>query len=261
MPETTFIYGLSDPRTREIRYIGKADRPKIRFAAHIGAAKTNREKSYKSNWIRSLLSKGLRPVLEIIDEVKITEWQAAEAAYIAFFREEGCPMVNSAPGGEGFGAQEYHPMFGKPMPSETKAKIGAAQKGEKNHGFGKKRPPDVRARISASEKGRVFSVEHRAKISEAMRGENNWAFGKVGNRSGARHTQEAKAKMSAARKGERNPNYGKHFSPEHRAKISASQSGKSKPLSQRLKVSAGLKRFHSKQQTLNNQNQMELCLT
>src|SRR6266550_5497194 len=100
---TTFIYALIDPRTRDVRYIGKADNPGVRFQRHINDVKRG-DKSYKANWIRSLLAKGLRPVFRIIDEVLKTEWQAAEAAYIAVYREEGCRLVNTHPGGEGPGS-------------------------------------------------------------------------------------------------------------------------------------------------------------
>ncbi len=90
---TTFIYALLHPRTREIRYIGKADDPDDRLRKHVNRRLA---KSHKDNWVNSLRAEGQRPVLEIIDEVLQTEWQAAEAAYIQFYRDEGCDLVNSS---------------------------------------------------------------------------------------------------------------------------------------------------------------------
>lgn len=88
---TTFIYALVDPRTREIRYIGKSNDPKTRWQHHVWDSK--REKCHRSHWIRSLLSQELEPILEIIDEVLDSEWQAAECAYVAFYRDElGCDL-------------------------------------------------------------------------------------------------------------------------------------------------------------------------
>ena len=66
---TTFIYALLDPITREIRYIGKSDYPRERLRDHVCDSKCNKENNRKANWIRSLLKQGLKPEMEIIDEV------------------------------------------------------------------------------------------------------------------------------------------------------------------------------------------------
>ena len=57
----TFIYGLCDPETNEIRYIGKSNQPKKRLQDHIYSCE--RTVTHKNNWIKSLLNKKyeLRP--------------------------------------------------------------------------------------------------------------------------------------------------------------------------------------------------------
>lgn len=39
--ETTFIYSLKDPRTNEIKYVGKSNNPKNRLNRHIRESKIN----------------------------------------------------------------------------------------------------------------------------------------------------------------------------------------------------------------------------
>ena len=70
---------------------------------------------------------------------------------------------------------------------ESRTKIGAALRGEKNPNFGKHRTEEVKARISA-----------------ALRGENHPMYGK-------HHSEESRARISAANRGEKHPWYGKHW--------------------------------------------------
>ena len=77
--EVTYIYALIDPRTGEVRYVGKADDPDLRLAQHIAAARKG-EATYKGRWIRKLLDLELKPSLEILEEVPIQDWEEADAA-------------------------------------------------------------------------------------------------------------------------------------------------------------------------------------
>jgi len=106
---------------------------------------------------------------------------------------------------------------------ETKQKMSAAQKGEKNHMYGKTISPETRAKISAATKGKTCSPETKEKMSAVQKGENHHFYGKS-------HTPETRAKMSAALKGENNPRYGKSHTPEARAKISAARKGENNPM-------------------------------
>lgn len=207
---TTLIYVLLDPMTYAIRYVGKADNPKLRLREHI--SKSVREKGRKPKWIRSLIADGLRPVIQAIDEVKQSEWQAAEAAYIEYYLSIGCDLTNDTPGGDGWGCGEDHPQFGNHAPRgprslETKAKISAANSGRKY-------PPEYGARISLARRGRRLSPEHRAKIGLAQAGRKRII------------SAEGREKMRAANLGERNHGYGKHLSKETKAKLRAALTGR-----------------------------------
>lgn len=96
--KTTFIYTLSDPISGEIRYIGKANNPKKRVLDHIKEGKTI-NKSHKISWVKSLLNKGLFPIVEILDEVPISEWEFWEQYWISQFKAWNFNLTNISPGG------------------------------------------------------------------------------------------------------------------------------------------------------------------
>lgn len=54
---------------------------------------------------------------------------------------------------------------------------------------------------------------------------------------GTKHTKESKAKMSIAHSGENNHSFGKHLSEEHKAKISAINTGKKRSKETKMKQS------------------------
>lgn len=68
-----YFYYLKHPITDEIRYIGQTKRPKDRLHAHIYNARKGHEDNWRANWIRSLLNEGLKPKMEIIEEVEFPD--------------------------------------------------------------------------------------------------------------------------------------------------------------------------------------------
>jgi hypothetical protein len=66
---TTNIYTLTDPRTNEIRYVGKANDVSQRYKAHLNRAR--KHQIHKSNWIKQLKKEGLKPIIDVIDIVPI----------------------------------------------------------------------------------------------------------------------------------------------------------------------------------------------
>ena len=56
--QSTFIYTLSNPITKEVRYIGKTVNIKDRYRQHIG--KRLLDNSHKNNWISSLIKEGCK---------------------------------------------------------------------------------------------------------------------------------------------------------------------------------------------------------
>lgn len=199
----TFIYALCEPGTRTVRYIGKANDPKKRLRQHL--TKSVRAKTHLGCWLRSLA--GETPNLVILREVPELQWEIAEERYIRLAKGCGMGLVNATDGGEGLNNPS----------SETRAKIGAANTGEKSGMFGKHHTPEARAKASASLKGK-------------FRGEKGPFFGHT-------HTPEACAAISASHTGEKHYLFGKHNTPEVRAKMSASHMGVPKgPMSEAQKA-------------------------
>lgn len=144
--KTVFIYALKDPDTGQIRYVGMSENPERRFHKHLLECK--REKNHRACWIRRLQQGNLRPGLAVLDEVPESEWQQWEVAYIDYFKSCGCDLVNSTPGGDGFGSGEDSPNFGK---TRTFSSVH-------------------RGNLSAASAGRPKSEAHRAALALAKIG-------------------------------------------------------------------------------------------
>ena len=97
--ENTFIYALLDPRDNQIRYIGKANKPKDRYNNHYNSSRD--KYTHKRNWINSIRKDGFRPEMIVLDEVPKTEWQYWEKFYICLFKTWGFNLVNYTNGGDG----------------------------------------------------------------------------------------------------------------------------------------------------------------
>lgn len=93
-----YIYGLKDPITEKIRYVGKAQTPRRRLTVHLHRAKAYKTHVYQ--WIRSLLRLGLRPDLVILEEVEHQFWPEAEKKWIAYFKRNGNYLTNATDGGD-----------------------------------------------------------------------------------------------------------------------------------------------------------------
>lgn len=96
----TYIYTLSDPNTGVIKYVGKTVNIKQRYSAHVSDARIGKKNNLVSNWIKSLLNKGLKPTMEIIDEVQ-GDWEWLEQYWISQFRTWGFKLKNTCDGGGG----------------------------------------------------------------------------------------------------------------------------------------------------------------
>lgn len=97
-----YIYGLVCPKLGSFRYIGKSTNPEARLRAHISSARRGAYDHHTARWISSLLNDGLRPTLEVIQEIEEGEcWREAERKWIKKALDEGLPLTNSTLGGEG----------------------------------------------------------------------------------------------------------------------------------------------------------------
>lgn len=64
-----YIYGLIDPRTNEVFYVGEAQYPKSRLGQHIWTVNSSKGNYASKQYIKILLSLGIRPWMLILDEV------------------------------------------------------------------------------------------------------------------------------------------------------------------------------------------------
>lgn len=87
------IYGLADPRTGEIKYIGKANNAETRYKGHLRDAKRRKTPVYE--WINTLEE---RPQLIVLASCTTEDWQSVERQIIAQYRVEG-ELLNLADGG------------------------------------------------------------------------------------------------------------------------------------------------------------------
>ena len=94
-----YIYTLSDPETRAVRYVGKSISPSSRLIRHISESKSGRYNNHRVNWIKSLIGKGLEPKMDIIDEVD-GEWEWVEEYWISQFKSWGFHLTNGTDGGD-----------------------------------------------------------------------------------------------------------------------------------------------------------------
>src|SRR5687767_750207 len=65
---TVFIYGLADPETQAVHYIGRSRNPKQRYNGHLTEARTSPLLSSKTLWLSELLAQGLKPTLLVLEE-------------------------------------------------------------------------------------------------------------------------------------------------------------------------------------------------
>lgn len=153
---TSYIYSLSDPRTRGIRYIGKTNNLATRRSHHCSSYH-NRANTHKCNWVRSLLTKGLLPTLDVVDEVDRYRSDFWEQHYISLYRSWGFRLTNLTSGGEGCFEHSI----------ETKRLLSKKAMGRYK---GCKRSVQVRAKLSQAQRNRTNqnrSEEARRNIAKA----------------------------------------------------------------------------------------------
>lgn len=103
--EKVFIYTLEDPTTNQIRYVGKANNVEKRFKDHLNSSRD--KGTHKRNWINKLKSGGLKPIIKVIDEVPLNNWQFWEQYWYYQLLSWGYKLLNYTTCGEGltFGNQ------------------------------------------------------------------------------------------------------------------------------------------------------------
>lgn len=89
-----FVYGLCDPETGELRYIGQTTQGVWRIRQHVARAKMRDSRTHTAAWVLQLHYKGTTPEWFILEECCSTELDDAEAFYIALYRSLGARLTN-----------------------------------------------------------------------------------------------------------------------------------------------------------------------
>ena len=192
------IYGLVDPRTMALRYVGKSEAPAHRMRQHL----KDESKNHRVNWIKRLLSEGVQPMPILILVCPSCLAGEMETKVIRMLKAKGADLVNSTEGGEDLAFTPEvikkrnksisQSMKGRRMSPEHYANYKAARSGKpkseawkrsrslsmrvNNPRCGKRLTPEERTRLSvahAADGARTRGVprdeEHRRRTSEGLR--------------------------------------------------------------------------------------------
>ena len=81
-----YLYTLRCPTTDEVKYVGKSVHPYVRLQSHLHERKSNKP---KCDWIDSLISQGLSPVMIIEKALSLEYWEDHEKRLIEKYRRSG----------------------------------------------------------------------------------------------------------------------------------------------------------------------------
>ena len=155
------VYALTDPRSGEIRYIGKSSSGVARPQYHLSPAHIRRETTRKARWLQSLLALGLRAQIEVVEECgSVDHANEAERFWISQFRALGFRLTNLTDGGDG--------APGRIMTDEHKKKIGLTAIGNTRM-LGKKMSESAREKIARSAMGNKRGAKLSAEEVEQIR--------------------------------------------------------------------------------------------
>lgn len=105
-PSVGVIYGLSDPNTGELRYVGQTRNVlRDRVRRHIYDAVHQIKKTHCTQWLLSL--GGAKPWVAVLDVVPACELNRVEHEWITRMRREGCRLTNSKDGAFGGHVSRY----------------------------------------------------------------------------------------------------------------------------------------------------------
>ncbi len=113
MVNTPIVYGLFDPITDELRYVGKTVNSIVaRVTEHKSKAnaliKRKASGNHRDNWVASLLRRGLEPNFSVLACCTSEEAAlAAEIRMIALYTAAGFNLTNATSGGEGISGYKH----------------------------------------------------------------------------------------------------------------------------------------------------------
>lgn len=144
-----YIYALICPVSGGVRYIGKSIRPKERLSNHMNEVSN----CHRSHWIQGLKSSGLKPSMEILEEISDSrDWRDVERRWISLGLMLGWKLTNNTSGGDGVSG----------LPPETRERM-------RQTWIGRKHKPESIIKIGQASKGRKHTEEHKKEMSELMK--------------------------------------------------------------------------------------------
>jgi hypothetical protein len=81
-PSPVYVYGLVDPRTNEVRYVGASVEPWRRRAEHLWEARST-STTPKAVWLRDILAGGHESSVLILARTTRADWRSVEETWIA----------------------------------------------------------------------------------------------------------------------------------------------------------------------------------
>ena len=175
-----FIYVLKNPENGEIRYVGQTNNLKRRYNTHILRClkeKDSEYDTYKSRWLRSILSKNMKPIIEVIETCEnLEQSNIREKYWIDKLSQDGKKLTNSQTND----VTEFSDL--------TKEKMSNAKKGKSLEEIvGEEKAKELRIfnsdRLKKNNPNKSSMSEVREKISNTLKEffsnpENHWAYGK-----------------------------------------------------------------------------------
>lgn len=95
-----FIYTLSDPISKEIKYIGKTKNLKDRLQRHMSPCNLKQTWQSKTKWLKYLKNNGLKPIMEVLDQGDENNIDQLEIYWISQFKSWGFKLKNETIGGQ-----------------------------------------------------------------------------------------------------------------------------------------------------------------
>jgi hypothetical protein len=262
-----FVYGLLDPFSGELRYVGKTVRGVKRIKRHQSLGETLRGKTHKDRWALALIRQG-RPPSHIVLKYCASdeEAQREEIRMIALFREYGISLTNLTDGGEGGPGYKWPsddrrrllpgPRKGCTVSEASRRLMSLAKKGHTA-------TAETRRKLSEVRRGHVVTAETRQKISLAHKGRkcppvSDETRKKMSDaRMGYVVPVETLRRMSEARRGMKMPptsdetrrKLSEAWTTEKRRAWSRLRTGQKHSLDTRAKMVAAQKRRREKEQS------------
>jgi group I intron endonuclease len=151
------VYGIIDPISNQLRYIGQTVNFNKRKSEHYRTAITQRSKARVYKWLRSLYNKSIIPIFLILEECSIEVLDETEIFYIDYFKMLGCNLTNTTEGGKSKRGYKHS--------EKMKEKMSIIMKGN-SWNKGKKLSKEHRQNISLSSLSRKHTNISKLKMSQ-----------------------------------------------------------------------------------------------